>query len=178
MRIKSIAQSALLTLFLFVPVAAAGATDDACTLPTDLQREVATKYPGRTLVSLSDLGDDDRGFFQKAHGDSCPGLAKVDFYGDGKPTFALALTTNSVTEGKTELVLAHRAGATWKTTTLQTAAGDAPVVWSEKPGQYTDVYGGKKIHATRPVIILCKYESWMILYAWTNGKVSKIWLMD
>ncbi len=179
MQLKSMGTFATaLWLFVFVRVAAAATPDDACTLPTDLQREVASKYPGRTLVSLSDLGDDDRGFFQKGHADSCPGLVKVDFYGDGKPTFALVLTTKSVAKGKNELVLAHQVGAVWKTTTLQTTDGDAPVVWSEKPGEYKDVYGEKKIHATRPVIILCSYEAWTILYAWTNNKIAKIWLMD
>ena len=109
---------------------------------------------------------------------ACPGLVKVNFYGDGKPTFALALTTKSVAKGKTELVLAHQVGAVWKTTTMETTDGPAPVVWSEKPGEYTDVDGEKKIRATRPVIIFCRYYAWAVLYAWTNNKVAKIWLAD
>jgi len=156
----------------------AGPSDDACGLPKDLQQEVTSKYPGRTVVSLSDLGDDDKGFFQKAHGDACPGLVKVDFYGDGKPTLALALTTKSVAKGRTELVVAHQVGAIWKTMTLETTPGDAPVVWSEKPGEYKDVYGKKSIRATGPVIIFCRYEAWAILYAWTNNRIAKIWVMD
>jgi hypothetical protein len=167
-----------LCLFVLVQVAAAGPRNDVCALSADLQREVTSKYPGRTVVSLSDLGDDDRGFFQKGHADRCPGLVKVDFYGDGKPTFALALTTKSVAQGKTELVVAHQLGETWKTITLQTTPGDAPVVWSEKPGEYKDAYGEKKIRATRPVIIFCRYEAWAILYAWTNNGIAKIWVMD
>jgi hypothetical protein len=179
MRLKATAiLGAILYLFVFARVAAARTPEDACTLPGDLQREISSKYPGRTLISLSDLGDDDRGFFQKGHGDDCPGLVKVDFYGDGKPTFALVLTTKGVAKGKNELVLAHQVGATWKTTTLQTTEGDAPVVWTQKPGEYKDVYGEKKIHATRPVIILCRYEASTILFAWTDGRIAKIWLQD
>lgn len=169
---------AILYLFVFALVAAARTPKGACTLPGDLQLEISNKYPGRTLVSLSDLGDDDRGFFQKGHGDDCPGLVKVDFYGDGKPTFALVLTTKSVAKGRNELVLAHQVGAIWKTTTLQTTEGDAPVVWSQKPGEYKDVYGEKKIHAARPVIILCSYEASTILFAWTDNRIAKIWLQD
>lgn len=169
---------AILYLFVFARVAAARTPEDACTLPRDLQRKISSKYPGRTLVGLSDLDDDGRGFFQKGHGDDCPGLVKVDFYGDGKPTFALVLTTKSVAKGKNELVLAHEVGGMWKAITLQTAAGDSPVVWSEKPGDYQDVYGEQKIHATGPVIILCRYEASKILFAWTNNKIAKIWLMD
>lgn len=165
-------------LLLFAFDATAGSPNDTCGLPTDLRREIATRYPGRTVVNLSDLGDDDKGFFQKGHGDSCPGLVKVDFYGDGKPTFALVLTTQSATNGKNELVLAHEVGAVWKTTTLQTTEGDAPVVWSDKPGEYKDVYGEKKIRATKPVIVFCRYEAWALLYAWTNNGITEIWLMD
>jgi hypothetical protein len=179
MRLKATAiLGTVLYLFVFARVATARMHEDACALPGDLQREISSKYPGRTLVSLSDLGDDDRGFFQKGHGDDCPGLVKVDFYGDGKPTFALVLTTKSVAKGKNELVLAHEVGTIWKTTTLQTTEGDAPVVWSQKPGEYKDVYGEKKIHATRPVIILCRYEASTILFAWTDYRIAKIWLQD
>jgi hypothetical protein len=165
-------------LFVLVQGAAAGPPNDACGLPVDLQHEIASKYPGRTIVSLLDLGDDDKGLFQKDHGSSCPGLVKVDFYGDGKPTLALALTTKSVAKGKTELVLAHQVGADWKTITLETTDGPTPVVWSEKPGDYKDVYGEKKIRATRPVIVFCGYSSWAVLYAWTNSRLAKIWLSD
>ena len=165
-------------LFGAVQVAAARPSNSTCELPRDLQSVIESKYPGRTVVNLSDLGDDDKGFFQKAHGDACPGLVKVDFYGDGKPTLALALTTKSVAKGRTELVVAHQIGAIWKTMTLETTPGDAPVVWSERPGEYKDVYGEKSIRATRPVIIFCRYEAWAILYAWTNNRMAKIWVMD
>ncbi|MGC1484949.1 MAG: hypothetical protein WA789_14220, partial [Candidatus Acidiferrum sp.] len=83
-------------LFGVAQVATARPSTSVCELPRDLQSVIESKYPGRTVVSLSDLGDDDKGFFQKAHGDTCPGLVEVDFYGDGKPTLALALTTKSV----------------------------------------------------------------------------------
>lgn len=165
-------------LFGLVQVAAAGPSIGICDLPKDLQSVVESKYPGRTLVSFSDLGDDAKELFQKEHSDSCPGMVKVDFYGDGKPTFALALATKSVAKGKIELVLAHKVGAVWKTTTMETTDGPAPVVWSEKPGEYKDVYGVKKIRATNPVIVFCGYYSWAVLYAWKNNKTSKIWLAD
>lgn len=156
----------------------AAPADNACGLPKDLQQEVTRKYPGRIVVSPSDLGEDDKALFQKDHPGSCPGSVKVDFYGDGKPTLALALTTKSVAKGKIELVLAHQIGADWKTITLETTDGPTSVVWSKKPGEYTDVYGEKKIRATRPVIVFCGYSSWAVLYAWTNNSVVKIWLSD
>jgi hypothetical protein len=177
-RLKSIVVSAVwFCLFVFVQVAAAQSSSDACDLPKDLRSIVERKYAGTKVVSLSDLSEEVRQLYQKGHSDSCPGLVKVDFYGDGKPTFALALTTKSQTYATTKLVLAHRAESNWEVTTLDKADGPIPVVWSEKPGKYKGVYGDK-INSVRPVIIFCGYSSWAVLYAWMNNKVAKIWLRD
>lgn len=166
-------------LFVLVKVAVAAPPGDTCNLPQDLQREIAAKYPGAKPISLSDLEADDKGFFQKDHGDACPGLAKVDFYGDGKPTLALVLIAKSGAKGKAKLVVAHQVGGQWKTALLDSADGaPVPVVWSQPPGQYRDVYGKKEIRATKPVIVFTGYESWSILYAWTGSRVTKIWLQD
>jgi hypothetical protein len=179
MRLKSsIAISAVGLYLLAFPGTAVCLPNDACDLPQDLQREIATKYPGSKLVTLRDLDEDDKGFFQKDHGDSCPGLAKVDFYGDGKPTLAFVLFTNGGANEHTELMVAHWVAERWSITQLGTGGADAPVVWSLAPGEYQDVYGKKTLRATHPVIVFSKYESWAILYAWTGNRVAKIWLRD
>jgi hypothetical protein len=149
-----------------------------CQLPADLQKTVAAAYPGRKIVEFSDLNSDDKALFQKEHHDACPGAVQLDFYGDGKPTMALALTTPNALKGKTELVVAHQIDSVWKTETLETTDGSAPVVWSEKPGTYEGLYKEKKIRAKYPVIVFCGYESWAILYAWTGQSVVKTWLSD
>lgn len=180
MRLKAIPGLAF-CLFIFVTVAVAKPpANDACNLQEDLQRAIATKYPEAKLVSLSDLEEDDRGFFQKDHGDACPGVVKVDFYGDGKPTFALVLTEKGGANQHTELIVAHEVGEQWKTAVVGTGGPSpyAPVVWSQPAGEYHDIDGKKTIRATRPVIVFCKYESWKIVYAWTGTRVTKIWLQD
>jgi hypothetical protein len=161
-------------LFVFVQVTAAAPQNRECDLPRDLQPEIASKYPGLKLATLSDLQEDDRGFFQKDHGNSCPGLVKVDFYGDGKPTLALVL----ISKESSQLIVAHQVGENWRTTVLGKGGASVPVVWSLPPGKYTDVYGQKSIRATRPVIVFYAYESWGILYAWTGNAVNKIWIAD
>jgi len=167
-----------LWLLALVQGAAAQSPNDACDLPEDLQRVLANKYSGTKIVRLSDLSSEDKEFFQKDHAGACPGLVKVDFYGDGKPTFALELTTVSETYPSTKLVLAHKMRANWHVVTLGKAGGPIPVVWSEKPGEYKDIYGEKKILATRPVIIFCGYRSFTVVHAWVNSKVAKVWLRD
>jgi len=127
---------------------------------------------------MSDLEEYDRKLFRKDHGNSCPGLVKVDFYGDGKPTLALVLITGNGAQEKAELVVARQFGGNWMTTLLDTAGSSTPVVWRQKPGKYTDVYANKTIRATKPAIVFCGYESWAILYAWTGKGVDKVWLAD
>ena len=171
---------AVLACSTFARAASAARTSESCVLPQDLQREVAGKYPTAKLIELSDLEEDDRKFFQSDHDDSCPGVVKVDFYGDGKLTLALVLIPRSGDKEPTKLVVAHQDGGKWVITPLDTGGPSpySPVVWSLPPGEYRDVYGDKTIRATKPVIVFCKYEAWAILYAWTGKGVSKIWLMD
>jgi hypothetical protein len=176
MRLKSLVGFCFLAL---VPLVHAVGPNEACNLPQQLQSGVAEKYPGAKVVSLSDLDEDDKGFFQKDHGDACPGFTKVDFYGDGQQTYALVLITKTDAKAKAELILAHYVNGRWETKMLDTTDGaPAPVVWSQPPGDYRDVEGTKKIKATRPVVVFAGYESWGILYAWTGNGVSKIWLRD
>jgi hypothetical protein len=153
-------------------------SQSGCALPDGLSHLIASKYPSAHVVSLSDLDQDDKTLFQKEHGSSCPGLSRVDFYGDGKPTFALVLLRPNGGQ-KAEFVVAHQIQGQWQTLLVDTAdASTVPVVWSEKPGKYADVYGQKTLNATRPVVVLCGYESWAILYAWTGKQVEKIWISD
>jgi hypothetical protein len=170
----------LVSFFVVEQVAAAGPSSGACDLPKDLQVVLAKKYPGSDVVKLGDLNEDDRSFFREDHGNACPGLAKVDFYGDGKPTLAVALLTKNkqMEKYKTKLVLARQATAGWDTAVVGATAGPVPVIWSEGPGVYKDVYGRKEVHASHAVVVFCGYESWAIVYAWTNGKVDKVWIRD
>jgi len=137
----------------------------------------ASEYANAHVVSLSDLNQDDRELFQKSHGSNCPGLTRVDFYGDGAPTFALVLLRAN--DRKAEIVIAHRLQGRWQTLLADTAdASTVPVVWREKAGKYDDVYRQRTLNAVRPVVVLCAYESWAILYAWSGKKVEKIWISD
>jgi hypothetical protein len=77
--------------------------------------------------------------------------------------------------------VARQAREKWRTTVLDTGESESPLVpalWSAAPGEYQDVYGEKKIRASRPVIVFCRYEAWAILYAWTGKTVTKIQLAD
>jgi len=157
---------------------AAAQPQSGCALPDGLSPVIARKYLNAHVVRMSDLNLDDQKLFQKEHGSSCPGLTRVDFYGDGKPTLALVLLrTNGAKDA--QLVVAHQVEDQWETLLVDTAdASPVPVVWNEKPGKYYDVYGQKTLDANRPAVVFCGYESWAILYAWTGKEVEKIWISD
>jgi hypothetical protein len=153
------------------------ATAERCDFPAGLGDEISNKYPGTRILRLADLDEYDRQLFEKDHGTRCPGLVRVNFYGDRKPTWALVLIGAKDSPRKAELVVAHQADNVWETRLLETTDG-TPVVWREGPGRYDDISEPKTIRATNPVIVFCGYESWAILYAWTGKAVEKIWISD
>lgn len=172
-------------LILFVILAgsltqrSAAQLQDGCALPSSLREQIASRYPNSHVVSGADLGDGDEKQFQQEHGSECPGLASVNFYGDGKPTLAVVLFDDAGRATNAQLVLAHELQRGWELRSLErNISGPVPVVWGERPGKYDDVYGEKTVAAVSPVIVLCSYDSWAILYAWVGNRVEKVWIRD
>lgn len=149
----------------------------ACDLPSKLEKKLSEQFPGTRVVSLADLADEDRKLYQADHGSRCPGAVDVDFYGDRKPTWAIALISETGEARKVQLLVAHLEDSGWSVRSLETSNG-TPVVWEEKPGRYKDVYGEKTILAKYPVIVLCFYEASAIVYSWTGQKTEKVWISD
>ena len=166
------------TFFLFVGAKAVSAAPvSSCALPQGLDNEITKKFPGARLVTLADLNDYDRKLYKKDHGARCPGLMKVDFYGDAKPTWALVLISGQDPKRRAELVVARKLDAYWEIRSLEITDG-TPVVWREGPGKYGGMSDDKTIQARAPVIVFCGYESWAIVYAWNGKSVEKVWVSD
>jgi len=160
-------------------VAAAKPPQSRCDYPSGLHDEISRKYPDTSLVSLADLTDYSRELFRKEHDTHSPGLVRVNFYGDGKPTWALVLVGKKAEGRKAQLIVARQIGEDWETRLLQVAdAAPVPVVWREGPGKYEGMSEPGKILARNPVVILCGYGSWSILYAWTGKDVVKLQITD
>src|SRR5262249_54365229 len=157
-RLKSVLILPLgLCLFVLIQPAIAAPSQDQCTLPVALREEISQKYPGTHIVNSVDLDEYDRKLFRKDHGTRCPGLVKVNFYGDGKPTWAFVLISGENPKRKAELVVAHEIADHWETRSLETTDG-TPAVWREGPGKYDGISDEKPIRAKYPVIIFCGYE--------------------
>ncbi len=136
-------------LFLFIQVVAARQLNDRCVYPTGLREEMARKYPGTRPIRWEDLDEYDRQQFQKGMGARCPGLLKVNFYGDGKPTWAIGLVKGAGSNRRVELVVARQLGKEWEMRSLLTFDGaDSPVIMSQGPGEYREDPGGTTIQAS------------------------------
>ena len=158
-------------------VAIAAQRQNSCVLPPSLQEEITKKYPKTHLVTLADLDEYDQKLFRKDHGGQCPGLAKVDFYGDRKPTWAIVLISGENPHRKAQLVVARQADETWETRLLDTTDG-TPVVWRDHPGKYEGMSEPNTIRAKNPVIVFCGLESWAVVYAWNGKEVEKLQVSD
>jgi hypothetical protein len=98
-------------------------------------------------MALDDLSEYDRNLFPKDHDGQCPGLVKMDFYGDGKPTWGRVLPTGEQTKQKVELVIVRKLADAWEIRLIETTDG-TPVVWSQRSGKYKDVYGQETLLLT------------------------------
>ncbi len=106
-----------------------------------------------------------------------PRPVKVNFYGDGKPTWAVVLISGENPKRKAELVIARQIDQGWEIRSFGTTDG-TPVVWRERPGKYEDLYEKKTIRAKWPVIVFCDLESWEVVLAWTGKEVEKVQTSD
>jgi|SRR5208282_1473732 len=150
---------------------------DSCDLPAGAREELSKKYPDKRLVTLADPEEYDRKLFQKEHGAGCPGLARVNFYGDGKPTWAIVLISGENPRRRAELVVVRQGSEGWEIRSLDTTDW-TPVVWREGPGKYDALDGKKTIQTTRPVIVFCGLESWAVVFAWTGKEVERVQTSD
>jgi hypothetical protein len=103
---------------------------------------------------------------------------KVNFYGDGKPTWAFVLISGENPNRKAQLVVAHQVDDAWETRLLSATDG-TPVVWRDGPGKYEGLYYEEKtIRAQWPVIVFSGLESWAVVFAWTGREVERVQLSD
>jgi hypothetical protein len=178
MRFKQMLFSGLgLFMFSIGQVAVAGQPQDPCLLPPLLRNEIQRKYSDTHIVTLADLDDYRQRLFRKDHGSACPGVAKVDFYGDRKPTLAIVLTSGRNPSRKAQLVVAHQLKDTWEIRLLETTDG-TPVVWREGSGKYEGMSEPNTMRAKNPVIVFCGLESWALVYAWNGKEVEKLQVSD
>ena len=128
------------------------------------------------IASLGDLRGDDKELFLKDHNGDCPGVASLNFYGDGKAAVAVELLADRPRRAK--LIVASTVGDKWDLRDVDSTDGPPPALWTDKPGEYVDVQTGKGLQSVRPVLVWCQYAAWAIVYAWTGSPTDKVWIAD
>ena len=180
---KILTKSLIVTFLLYGVSNSDGAERrDPClgVLPSSLEKKINEQYRDEIIVSLTFLDSYHKKLFLKDHKGKCPGIAKVDLYGNGRQVYAIVLTSRSETDRKSKLVIAERVeGEQWKITVLQdNTTGPTPVVVGAPAGEYEHVYGERVLKSKHEVIAYIGYESWAVVYAWNGKEIEKIQISD
>jgi hypothetical protein len=138
------------------------------TIPTAVQKIIQQRYPGFHILTKK----------ESRHG--CPGIAKVDVYGDGRTVYAIVILTDrgSGWQKDGKLILAKKDAHHWEVEVLDEGDGYPGSLWHEPAGLYGDRYGGKTLKSKGDVIIYFGYESWERAYGWTGEQFMWVQLSD
>ena len=157
-------------------------------IPTSLAADLRALFPNSKLLTADMLDAGNRRQFLKENPGSCPGVATGDFFGDGRPAFAIVLCQPLGKRegpptfiGSREAVLVvARPDATgkWWFQLVDSANDSIAVVESLPPGDYASVYADGVIHAKHDAIGFGGFSSWFIVFGWNGSSFEKVWLAD
>jgi hypothetical protein len=129
-----------------------------------------------SVVTLSDLPEDDQALWKKAHGDSCPGMVAVDLDGTGRRSFALALLQR--VNGKNVEQLVMLTGAASNVLVEPTDVISPFVVWRANPGRFPNLLTGADVHIPHESIVYEKIEATSTLFYRSHGKIRSLLASD
>jgi hypothetical protein len=151
---------------------------DCNSIPNPVRRYVATQT-GWTILASPDLADEQE-MWVHYHGRHCPGFAQVNFDGNGRDAYAVALVhkIGSVLHERLELVRPHGTDVTIIDLTPDWDVSGPWVVFRAKPHTYMAVETNKRFTLRSDGVIFEKMESADHLYWLNHGKVAHIMLSD
>lgn len=138
------------------------------TLPSSLGSIINQSYPGFQVLT------------KKGSRHGCPGIVKIDLYGDGRTVYAAVIRRLRGAERSEDgkLLLAEKENKNWKVTILD--EGDYwGNVGHEPAGLYGDMYRTKSFETKGDLIVYFRYDrTWAVGYGWTGEKIEKVQLTD
>lgn len=141
---------ALRFLLCLIALALPVAAQNECEIPSPPASLIEHQWRGWHTLHIADLTGEDQNLWTYARGRVCPGVAKGHFFATEPLEYAIA-----VVRGKQEAVLvARESGSTWLLNVVMPPVGvnRFHVVWTAKPGIYTDKRTGRKVQATTDAI--------------------------
>lgn len=138
------------------------------TLPSSLGKMITQRYPGFQVLTKKD----------SSHG--CPGIAKIDFYGDDRIVYATVIRRlqGAKRSGEGKLLLAEKEDKNWKVTILDEGDHWGNVAY-EPAGLYGDMYRTKSFETKGDLIMYFRYDqTWAVGYGWTGEKIEEVLLSD
>jgi hypothetical protein len=168
---------AIILAFVLLLVPSVGRAD-CKTVPRPVARFAST-FPGWTLVTTDDFGDQDwADWKEEKHIGECPGFFRLKWNGSGQDVCAVALFNWSgtkrervdiISDGDDPRIIAHlddmSLGGPW-------------VIFRAKPGDYDSVIDGSRTHLDWDGVWVRLFEANDTLYYSDNGIVKEFSVSD
>lgn len=150
-------------------------------LPSDAKVIMQQKFPGLRPKNLSDLSEDDRKLWLRAHPKACPGIASGHFEEAGRVAYAILLVPKTGNAGMCRIVVFSKETDGYAVRLLEeaTCSGDSGLVISkEVPGTYSEFEDGKSVHLKLDSVNVEWLEKSSVLYYRSHGKYRSMQTSD
>ena len=149
-----------------------GRSCDMNDLPPKIRAHLNRKFPDWRIVTLNDLGPDNRRFYLERHSKGCPGFTPGRYTPAPEPSYAVLIVPKNQKDKRSKLLVYDKAERGYEATKLVEGAheGAMAVVITMPSGTYHDSQRTEKVTTKRPVIVFVVYESGALMYYWANGE--------
>jgi len=149
---------------------------EECRLPAIANSILTKSFPGWTVVSASDLTENDRVFWNSKHPYECPGVAIGDYFGSQNPAYAVTLIRHEALKTLQTLVVLRPRNGTYELIELSKPqeASRVLVTFRVKPGLFKDIETGDNIKSGSDSIAYEDIAAGVLVYAWHRDKFREI----
>jgi len=175
--------ASVLAIASVLPLAAQVSRDcNETTLPGAAREVLKAKFPSWRPKQVSDLDEDDRELWLKAHDKECPGIATGHFERADKSAYAVLLVPKAnPTSGYELIVLNAPQGRGYIARVLDQAKGQTYsglVISALAPGKYSNFEDTQSVVLKLDGIHLEWIEKGAHLFYWSGGRYHKLQISD
>jgi hypothetical protein len=148
----------------------------AGTLPAEVRALLESRFAQWKVVTIADLGLDERRLWRQKHDDLCPGIAGGRFDGSPNVSYAVTLLREHNKQLYQMLVLVHRTTKVYRIVILSPPQRVAvtSVVVKLPPGEFSTGDRSARIRTKFDVISYEAIEAGAIVYYWGHGQYKSL----